>query len=70
MVEKPLIIARVVLAVEARGKTEVRQLDVPILVDQNVVGFDVSMTMLNKQMFSETNSADVQVREALQHTDE
>lgn len=58
------------LAVEARGKTEVRQLDVPILVDQNVVGFDVSMTMLTKQMFSETNSADVQVREALQHTDE
>lgn len=63
MVEKPLIIARVVFAVEARGKTEVRQLDVPILVDQNVVGFDVSMTMLNKQIFSETNLADVQARE-------
>lgn len=48
---------------KARGKTEVRQLDVPILVDQNVIGFDVSMTMLTKQAFSDTNSADVQVRE-------
>jgi hypothetical protein len=37
-----LVVGRVVLLVEPRGKTKVGQLDVTLPVDQDVVGFDVT----------------------------
>lgn len=42
--QQALVVRRVVLFVEPGRETEIRQLDVSVLVDQNVVGFDVTVT--------------------------
>lgn len=47
-IQKALVVRRVVLLVEAGGKTEVGQLDMTILVDQNVVGFDIAVNLGNQ----------------------
>jgi len=42
LIEQTLIVARIVLLVEAGGKAEIGELDVTLLVDENVVGLDVT----------------------------
>jgi hypothetical protein len=42
-IQETLIVARVVLLMEPGGKAEIRQLDVSVLVNQNIIRFDVSV---------------------------
>ena len=45
-VQKSLVITRIVLLMEPGGKPEIGQLDVAILVNQNVIRFDISTSQM------------------------
>ena len=46
--EEPLVVGLVVRLMEARRQAEVREFDVAILVDQDVVGFDIPILQLSE----------------------
>ena len=45
LVEQLLIVACIVLSMETSREAEIGELDVPCLVNQNVVGFDITEKM-------------------------
>jgi len=48
-IQETLVVARLVLLMEPGGKTEIGQLDMPVLVDQDVVRLDVSASRRRSQ---------------------
>lgn len=63
-VEQALVVRRVVLLVEAGREAKVRQLDVPVLVDQDVVRLDVAVRRMDPldQYAARLKRAEVEAR--------